>query len=66
MLFKDVLNHMENAASYASVGLVIFFAVFILIAFQAVVRSKRDVAEWARLPLNDGANEEPQQPEAHS
>ena len=52
-MFKDVLNHMDGASHYAAVGLVIFFIVFLLVTANAFVRSRRDIADWSRLPLGD-------------
>ena len=57
-MFKDVLNHMAGASNYASIGLVIFFVVFIGITVNALTRSKRDVAHWSTLPLEE-SNKEP-------
>ena len=52
-MFKDVLNHMAGAADYASIGLIIFFAVFVLVTIRALVQSRQSVSEWSQLPLND-------------
>lgn len=52
-MFKDVLNHMAGAADYASIGLVIFFAVFIGVSVRALAQSRQNVSTWSRLPLAD-------------
>jgi cbb3-type cytochrome oxidase subunit 3 len=57
-MFKDVLNHMAGAADYASIGLVIFFAVFVAVSCRAVAQSRKEVADWARLPLADDCSSE--------
>lgn len=55
-MFKDVLNHMTGAERFASVGLVIFFAVFVMIVLNAAVRSRSDISRWSNLPLEDNAD----------
>lgn len=52
-MFQDVLHHMEDATRLASIGLVIFFVVFLMILLNALVRSKRDVTAWSQMPLVD-------------
>ncbi|MGC4030491.1 MAG: hypothetical protein QM754_01915 [Tepidisphaeraceae bacterium] len=59
-MFKDVLNHMTGAERFASVGLVIFFAVFVMIVLNAVIRSKRDIQQWSSLPLEDSVSTQPE------
>jgi cbb3-type cytochrome oxidase subunit 3 len=56
-MFKDVLNHMNGADHFASIGLVIFFAVFVMIVLNAAIRSRRDISRWANLPLDDNAEQ---------
>ncbi len=51
-MFKDVLNHMSNAADFASIGLVIFFVVFVFVSVRALLRTKAEVQDWSRLPLS--------------
>lgn len=52
-MYKDVLNH-ANMVHWAELGLVIFFAVFLLTTIWAVTRPKRQVREWSALPLSNG------------
>ena len=54
-MFKDVLNHMAGATDFASIGLVIFFCVFILITLRTLLRTKTEVGQWSQLPLSDEA-----------
>lgn len=54
-MFKDVLNHMAGAADYASIGLIIFFAVFVFVSLRALLQSRTQASEWSRLPLSDEA-----------
>ena len=57
-MFKDVLNHMVGASDYASIGLIIFFAVFVLVSLRAIVQPRQQVADWSRLPLADELDSE--------
>jgi hypothetical protein len=47
---------MAGAADYASIGLIIFFAVFVLVTIRALLQSRTAVREWSQLPLNDETN----------
>jgi len=63
-MFKDVLNH-ANLDLYAQLGLVVFFAVFVLVVLRVIATPRRDIARWASLPLGDndpGHREQEQQP----
>ena len=53
-MFKDVLNH-ANLTLFAELGLLIFFIVFVGIAFRTFTRPRRQVEEWSELPLSDDA-----------
>lgn len=52
-MYKDVLNHMTGAEWYASVGLVLFFIVFVSISLNAILRTRQQLTEWSRLPLSE-------------
>ena len=52
-MFKDVLNHMNGATDYASIGLVLFFLVFIAVSIRTAMQKRKDVDGWALLPLED-------------
>ena len=68
-MFKDVLNHMEGATHYASIGLVIFFLVFLAITVRTFMRSRKQIARWSALPLEDeqvDGRPDGQNSEAHS
>jgi hypothetical protein len=52
-MFKDVLNHLGRYTSFAEVGLVIFFGVFVAITVRTLSRSRSEVQDWSRLPLED-------------
>jgi hypothetical protein len=58
-MFKEVLNH-ADLAHWAEAGLVIFFAVFILVTLWAMTRSRRTLQDWALIPLEDGSPREMQ------
>ena len=49
-MFKDVLTH-ANMVHWAEMGLVIFFAVFVLTTAWAMTRPKRQVEQWSAIPL---------------
>ena len=51
-MFKDVLRHAPDLATWAEMGLVIFFAVFIGAVAWALTRGKTEVRRWAALPLD--------------
>lgn len=51
-MFKDVLNH-ANLSFYAQIGLVIFFAAFLLVVLRTLLQSRRTINNWASLPLED-------------
>lgn len=57
-MFKDVLNHMAGSTDFASIGLLIFFVVFVCVSIRALLRSKHQVEQWSCLPLagDDQAN----------
>ncbi len=55
MRLSDIMSHM-HLAGYAEVALIIFFIVFIAIAYQTVRRSSR--SRWQadkQIPLSDAA-----------
>lgn len=52
-MFNDVLTH-ANMVHWAEMGLVIFFAVFLLTTLWAMTRPKRQIEEWSSLPLSAG------------
>ena len=51
-MFKDVLRHAPDLATWAEMGLVIFFAVFIGAVVWALTRPRKEVRQWAALPLD--------------
>jgi cbb3-type cytochrome oxidase subunit 3 len=63
MKLSDVMSSM-GLAFYAEVALVIFFAVFVGVAFHVYRREMRPVYERARLmPLDDETPQDPRDPE---
>jgi cbb3-type cytochrome oxidase subunit 3 len=52
MKLSDVMSHM-NLSSYAEIGLLIFFLVFLAICARLFFGSKQAMAAAARLPLSD-------------
>jgi hypothetical protein len=56
-MFKDVLNHMAGAADFASIGLLIFFAVFVITSIRVLLCKPDDVKSWSLLPLDDADRE---------
>jgi hypothetical protein len=59
MKLSDVMSAM-NLASYAEVGLVLFLAAFLAVAFD-VVRKGRELEAHAQLPLSDSKPEPSQE-----
>jgi hypothetical protein len=49
-MFKDVLRH-ADLATWAEMGLVIFFLTFVGAVVWAMTRRRAEVREWAALPL---------------
>ena len=49
-MFKDVLRH-ADLATWAEVGLVIFFLTFVGAVVWALTRKRAEVKHWAALPL---------------
>ena len=49
-MFKDVLRH-ADLATWAEMGLVIFFLTFIGAVVWAMTRRRDEVKQWAALPL---------------
>lgn len=62
-MFKDVLNHMNGAADFASIGLIIFFAVFVVVACRAMLQTRQEISAWSRLPLADEDGQQQQEQE---
>lgn len=51
-MIKQILD--GNALEYfASIGLIMFVAIFCSVVVWTFVRSPKEVAKWSRLPLND-------------
>lgn len=51
-MFKEIFNF-ETVTLLSSIGLLIFFAVFLGIIIWAFTRSKRSVDRWSKLPLGN-------------
>jgi len=60
-MFKDVLRA-TDLGDFALIGLVIFVAVFVLVAVWAVTRPKKKVKRWSRMPLEDDKLLDPREP----
>jgi hypothetical protein len=56
-MIKDVLTHMAGAADFASVGLLIFFGVFVLTSIRVALCKPDEVRRWSQLPLDDAGEE---------
>lgn len=52
-MYKDVLNHLGQYTSFAEVGLVIFFGVFVAVSVRTFTRSRSEIRSWSQLPLED-------------
>jgi cbb3-type cytochrome oxidase subunit 3 len=52
-MFNDVLTH-ANMTHWAEMGLIVFFAVFVLTTVWALTRTKDQVQQWSALPLTAG------------
>ncbi len=51
-MLKDVMNHV-NDFGIGSILTVVFFIAFVAIVLHTLLRSRRDVNDAARLPLDD-------------
>lgn len=60
-MFKDVLRA-TDLGDFALIGLVIFVAVFLLVAVWAITRPKKKVKRWSRMPLEDDQPLDPREP----
>ena len=52
-MFKDVLTH-ADMVYWAEMGLVMFFAVFVLTTAWAMSRPKKLIESWSVIPLGSG------------
>lgn len=52
-MFKDVMNYAE-LSRWAETGMLIFFACFIAVTIWALTRPRKQVEEWAAIPLSGG------------
>ncbi len=57
-MLRDVISS-SGLAGYAEVGLLIFFFVFVGVAFFALRKPKEEIDAIARLPLDDDAGSSP-------
>ena len=53
--FMALLRRRER---HASVGLILFFVVFVAVSLRALAQSRKDVSEWSHLPLSDEGSSE--------
>ena len=55
----------NNLSVFPIAGLVVFFAVFVAVSIRALRKPRKEIDDWARLPLDEpdapatGANHEP-------
>jgi cbb3-type cytochrome oxidase subunit 3 len=49
-MFKEVITHM-SLGDLSTAGLLLFFVVFLAVAFYAFTRSPAQSEQWARIPL---------------
>ncbi|RMF85711.1 MAG: cbb3-type cytochrome c oxidase subunit 3 [Planctomycetota bacterium] len=54
MSLTDIMSG-ANLALLPTVALLIFFGVFLAIVAWVLLRPKRDVERWARMPMDDDA-----------
>ena len=52
-MFKDILSD-ANLTLFATLGLVIFVAVFLGVTIWALTRPRKTVDKWSSIPLKDG------------
>ena len=62
-MLKDVLSN-GALTHFATIGLVIFVAVFLGVTAWILTRSRREVQTWSRIPLT-GDEDGPLQPRGH-
>ena len=56
-MFKEVFS-MDIVRLFTQLGLVIFFLVFVAVSIWAYTRPKREVDNWAEIPLSDSDENE--------
>jgi ABC-type uncharacterized transport system permease subunit len=54
-MYKYIIKTMENVDWMGVTPLVIFFTIFIMVILVWMTRSKTEIAELAKIPLEDGA-----------
>ena len=58
-MFKEIFK-LEEVTALNGISLLIFFAVFVMVALWIYTRPKREVQHWSELPLEDGSKSEQQ------
>lgn len=61
MRLSDIMSQM-GLASYAEVGLILFFITFLAVSIRVWRTSKETAAEYAHIPLDDSPRKLPPQP----
>lgn len=61
MRLSDIMSQM-GLASYAEVGLILFFITFLAVSIRVWRTSKETAAEYALIPLDDSSPKLPSQP----
>jgi hypothetical protein len=61
IMYKEILGSLDQAAIFAIIAIIIFFAFFVLLFFRVITLDKKHVQHMAEMPLWDEAPEVPAQ-----
>ena len=56
-MYKDVARAIDGIGLYPAISILIFFAVFVLALSVAWSARKKQVSDWAAIPLEDGSTD---------
>lgn len=60
-MYKEILGSLDQAAIFAIIAILIFFAFFVLLFFRVIMLNKKHVQHMAEMPLWDETTEVPTQ-----
>ena len=60
-MYKEILGSLDQAAIFAIIAILIFFAFFVLLFFRVIMLNKKHVQDMAEMPLWDETTEVPAQ-----
>jgi len=56
-MLKDLVSQIPDANTCVTIGLVIFFVVFVSVALATALRSRTEIVRCSRLPLGEDESE---------